>query len=110
MEYAVVQLFVFICFCGTDIGSSMYKAKHDPEDSIGYIAHLCGGIAGLLVGTGVLRNLEKKPWEHKLMWAAVILYFALIGGGICVHIFWAEHFQLPDDEIIILETIHETMS
>jgi len=92
MEYAVIQLFVFLCFCGTDIGASVYKHLNDPNDKIGYIAHLSGAIAGLLVGIGVLRNLEERPWERKLWWAAVTLYFALMLAGVGIHIFYPEHF------------------
>lgn len=49
-------------------------------------------IAGLLVGIGVLRNLEKRKWEKRLWWAAVVLYFTLMLAGILANIFWTEHF------------------
>lgn len=96
MEYAVVQLFFFLIFCGTDVGSSIYKSTMDSEDTVGYMAHFCGAVAGLLVGTGVLLNLERQPWQHKLMWAAVILYVLLILAGTAFHIFCPDYFPNPE--------------
>lgn len=92
MEYAIVQLFVFLIFCITDLGMSMYRHFTDVHDQVGYVAHLSGAVAGLLVGIGVLRNLKVRPWEKKLWWCAVTLYVLLMGAGISVHIFMPEHF------------------
>lgn len=69
MEFAIVQLFVFLVFCGTDIGLSIHRHLTDPTDRVGYMAHLCGAIAGLLVGIGnifvcplqVLQNFSDFP-------------------------------------------------
>lgn len=94
MEYASVQLFVFLVFCCTDGGMAIYRQVHDMHDQVGYVAHLCGAVAGLLVGIGVLRNLKVRPWERKLWWCAVTLYFLLMITGISIHIFYHSHF--PD--------------
>lgn len=32
MEYAIVQLFVFLVFCSTDVGFSIYRHFNDPND------------------------------------------------------------------------------
>lgn len=92
MEYALVQLFVFLIFCVTDVGFSIYRHVTDVHDQVGYMAHLSGAVAGLLVGIGVLRNLKVRPWERKLWWCAVTLYFLLMGAGVCIHIFYKDHF------------------
>lgn len=92
MDYAIVQLFVYVIFCTTDLGLSIYHHFTDAHDKVGYIAHLSGAVAGLLVGIGVLRNLKVKPWERKLWWAAVTIYFSLMTAGISVHIFYPQHF------------------
>ncbi|KAG5671993.1 hypothetical protein PVAND_002157 [Polypedilum vanderplanki] len=92
MEYAFIQLFVFVVFCGTDIGFSVYRHLTDPYDRVGYMAHLCGGIAGLLVGIGVLRNLNVRPYEKKIWWVAVTIYTALMITGICFHVFYPDYF------------------
>lgn len=93
MEFAIIQLFVFVVFCGTDISVAIYHQLHYPDDKVGYMAHLCGGIAGLLVGIGVLRNLKELKWERKLWWCAMTLYFALMLAGIAIHLFYPEHFK-----------------
>lgn len=92
MEFAIVQLFVFLIFCVTDVGFSAYRHITDHHDQVGYVAHLCGAVAGLLVGIGVLRNLKVRPWERKLWWIAITLYFLLMITGISIHIFYKEHF------------------
>jgi rhomboid-related protein 1/2/3 len=48
MRYAAAHLFIFLVFIITDIGTSIDRHLNDPNDSVGYMAHLCGGIAGLI--------------------------------------------------------------
>uniref|UniRef100_A0A182NNA5 Rhomboid-like protein n=1 Tax=Anopheles dirus TaxID=7168 RepID=A0A182NNA5_9DIPT len=92
MEYAIVQLFVFLVFCVTDLGVSIYNSINDPLDKVGYIAHASGALAGFLVGIGVLRNLKVESWERKLWWCAVSIYFMLMGAGIMYHFLDPSHF------------------
>ncbi|XP_062565789.1 rhomboid-related protein 2 isoform X2 [Armigeres subalbatus] len=92
MEYAIVQLFVFLVFCVTDLSVSIYNSIYDPYDKVGYIAHASGALAGFLVGIGVLRNLRVRPWERKLWWFAVTIYFLLMAAGLMFHIFYPAHF------------------
>lgn len=92
MEYAIVQLFVFLVFCVTDLSVSIYNSIYDPYDKVGYIAHASGALAGFLVGIGVLRNLRVRPWERKLWWCAVTIYFLLMGAGVLFHVFYPDHF------------------
>lgn len=92
MEFAIVQLFVFLIFCVTDVGFSAYRHFNDMHDQVGYVAHLCGAVAGLLVGIGVLRNLKVRPWERKLWWFAVTMYFLLMLSGVGIHLFYKDHF------------------
>ncbi|XP_058463956.1 rhomboid-related protein 2 isoform X3 [Malaya genurostris] len=92
MEYAIVQLFVFVVFCVTDLSVSIYNSIYDPFDKVGYIAHASGALAGFLVGIGVLRNLKVNAWERKLWWFAVTIYFMLMSAGILFHIFNPNHF------------------
>lgn len=94
MDYAGIQLFVFTVFCGTDLGFSIYRHMYDPYDRVGYVAHLSGAIAGLLVGIGVLRNLKQRGYEKVIWWVAVTIYMALMITGICFHIFYPDYF--PD--------------
>ncbi|XP_072934187.1 rhomboid-related protein 2 isoform X2 [Epargyreus clarus] len=93
MEFAIIQLLVFLLLAAVDIGTAIYYRyyKHMTQN-IGYVAHFAGAVAGLLVGIGVLRNLEKRKWEKRLWWAAVVLYFALMLAGVLANIFWTSHF------------------
>lgn len=95
MEYAVLQLFVFLVFCAVDLGSSIYSHLHNINDNVGYIAHLSGAIAGLLVGIGVLRNLQVRAWEKKLWWISITVYIVLMLSGVMVHIFIPNRFPVP---------------
>lgn len=63
------QILVFIFFCKKN---NFYLLQ------IGYVAHLAGAVAGLLVGLYVLRNLEEHSWEKKLKWIGLTLYIALM--------------------------------
>lgn len=95
MEYAVIQLFIFLIFCGVDLGTSIFNHLNNTNDQIGYVAHLSGAIAGLLVGIGVLRNLNVRSWEKKLWWVAVTIYFAIMIIFIFIHLFMPSHFPTP---------------
>jgi rhomboid-related protein 1/2/3 len=92
MNNPILQFIGFFTFCMFDIGFSAYRHIINKNDRVGYVAHLCGGIAGLLVGIGVLRNLKERNWEKKLWWTAMTIYFLLMIAGICIHIFCPAHF------------------
>lgn len=93
MEFAIIQLVVFLLLAALDTGTAVYdRYWRHLDQNIGYVAHLAGAIAGLLVGIGVLRNLEQRKWEKRLWWAAVVLYFSLMIAGILANIFWTERF------------------
>ncbi|CAH0696706.1 unnamed protein product [Spodoptera exigua] len=94
MEFAIIQLLVFVLLAAVDIGTAVYdRYWRHLDQNIGYVAHLAGAIAGLLVGIGVLRNLEKRKWEKRLWWAAVLIYCSLMAAGILANIFWTDRFQ-----------------
>lgn len=93
MDYAIPQLFVFLVFCLTDLGLSTIRHINNYQNQVGYVAHLCGAIAGLLVGIFILRNLKVHRWEKKLWWFAVTLYVLLMLTGISIHLFCSDHFS-----------------
>ncbi|XP_026740287.1 rhomboid-related protein 2 isoform X3 [Trichoplusia ni] len=94
MEFAIIQLLVFLLLAAVDIGTAVYdRYWRHLDQNIGYVAHLAGAIAGLLVGIGVLRNLEKRKWEKRLWWGAVVLYCSLMLAGVLANIFWTERFK-----------------
>lgn len=93
MKYAIVQLYVFLVVCSTDICFSLYSQYNNLSDKVGHNAHLCGALAGILVGIGVLRNLKELNFERKLWWFSVILYTILIIGAICFHLIYGSYFK-----------------
>ncbi|KAI5642611.1 rhomboid family domain-containing protein [Phthorimaea operculella] len=93
MEFAIIQLLVFLLLAVVDVGTAVYdRYFRKLQLNVGYVAHLAGAVAGLLVGIGVLRNLEKRKWEKRLWWAAVVLYFTLMIAGILANLLWTDHF------------------
>ncbi|KAJ4445267.1 hypothetical protein ANN_07068 [Periplaneta americana] len=83
MQFALYQLLIFLVLVVVDVGAAVYtRYVLLQESQIGYVAHLAGAIAGLLVGINVLRNLEVKSWEKKVWWASIILYTVLMLAAI----------------------------
>jgi len=95
IRYAIWSLLVFLLISVLDVGSAIYSRFTSPKNQeIGYTAHLAGAIAGLLVGLYCLRNLKVLPWEKKLWWGALILYFLLMGSMILWNILDPSHFSM----------------
>uniref|UniRef100_A0ABD2WT52 EF-hand domain-containing protein n=1 Tax=Trichogramma kaykai TaxID=54128 RepID=A0ABD2WT52_9HYME len=92
MEFAVLQLVVFVAVGTVDIGQAVYARLTDEKNQIGYVAHLAGAVAGLLVGINILRNLEVRTWEKVLWWASFITYLALMTAAIMWNIFYDSYF------------------
>lgn len=95
MDYPIPQLAFFVMYIGLDVGVSVYNRYWAPAGSgpkVGYAAHLAGGLAGLLIGIGVLRNLEVKKWEKYVWWVSVTTFVVLVLGAIVVNIFYTDHF------------------
>lgn len=93
MEFAVLQLCVFIVVTCVDVGQAIYnRYVLDKVDQIGYVAHLAGAVAGLLVGINILRNLEVERWEKVIWWASIITYFCLMAAAILWNVFNSSYF------------------
>ncbi|KAG8035493.1 hypothetical protein G9C98_006939 [Cotesia typhae] len=93
MEFAALQLCVFIIVTSVDVGQAIYKRYVlNTIDQIGYVAHFAGAIAGLLVGINVLRNLEVQTWEKAVWWASIFTYVALMTAAILWNILYPSYF------------------
>lgn len=94
MEFALLQLCVFIVITICDVGQAIYNRYfiYTKDDRIGYMAHLAGAIAGLLVGINVLRNLEVKTWEKFLWWASIFVYTILMAIAILYNVFYENKY------------------
>jgi len=73
MEMPWVQLVSFTAFTILDVGTALYyRYVAEVDQKIGYVAHLGGALAGLLVGLYVLKNLQWTKWESCLWWTVKI--------------------------------------
>ncbi|XP_057340057.1 protein rhomboid isoform X2 [Microplitis mediator] len=96
MEFAVLQLCVFIIVTAVDVGQAIYnRYVLETKDQIGYVAHFAGAIAGLLVGINVLRNLEVQTWEKAVWWASIFTYIALMTAAILWNALYPSYFPEP---------------
>lgn len=93
MKFAIIQLIAFIVLMGTDISVAVYnRYSASTTDRTGYAAHLAGAVAGLLIGLGVLRNLEVRQWEKRLWWVSMIIYVVLMLIAIIWNAAFPEYF------------------
>lgn len=94
MEFAVLQLLVFLIVTVVDISQAIYnRYVLETNDQVGYVAHFAGAIAGLLVGINVLRNLEVKTWEKVVWWASIITYTVLMTAAILWNILYTSYYD-----------------
>ncbi|XP_076181889.1 rhomboid-4 isoform X2 [Ptiloglossa arizonensis] len=94
MEFAVLQLLVFLVVTSVDIGQAIYnRYVLETNDQVGYVAHFAGAIAGLLVGINVLRNLEVKKWEKVVWWTSIITYTGLMTAAILWNILYTSYYE-----------------
>ncbi|KAK6640671.1 hypothetical protein RUM44_012368 [Polyplax serrata] len=78
-KFAWVQFLIFVVLAVTDVGTAVYNRYIlDINDQVGYVAHLAGAAAGLLVGINVLRNFKVRKWERRLRWISLFVYVALM--------------------------------
>lgn len=95
MEFAVLQLLVFLVVTTVDVGQAIYSryVVVESNNQIGYVAHLAGAVAGLLVGINVLRNLEVKTWEKVVWWASIVTYTVLMTAAILWNILYPSYYE-----------------
>ncbi|XP_024867382.1 protein rhomboid-like isoform X3 [Temnothorax curvispinosus] len=94
MEFAVLQLLVFLVITSVDVGQAVYnRYVLDTNDQIGYVAHLAGAIAGLLVGINILRNLEIQTWEKVVWWASMFTYTGLMTAAILWNVLYTSYYE-----------------
>ncbi|XP_014211095.1 protein rhomboid-like [Copidosoma floridanum] len=98
MEFAALQLLVFLIVTSVDVGQAIYQRYffNDANSQIGYVAHLAGAIAGLLVGINILRNLEVQTWEKVVWWLSLFTYVSLMAAAILWNVLAPHYFPTPD--------------
>ncbi|XP_015182617.1 PREDICTED: rhomboid-related protein 2 isoform X2 [Polistes dominula] len=95
MEFAGLQSIVFLVIAVVDIGQAIYSryVEVDVDNQIGYVAHLAGALAGLLVGINVLRNLEVRTWEKVVWWVSIVTYTILMTAAILWNILYPSYYS-----------------
>ncbi|XP_043485829.1 rhomboid-related protein 2-like isoform X2 [Polistes fuscatus] len=95
MEFAGLQSVVFLVIAVVDVGQAIYSryVEVDVDNQIGYVAHLAGALAGLLVGINVLRNLEVRTWEKVIWWVSIVTYTILMTAAILWNILYPSYYS-----------------
>ncbi|OZC11460.1 peptidase, S54 family [Onchocerca flexuosa] len=76
MEFALYRALVLAVLIISDVSLVIYHRYYlNSADKVSYISHFAGFMAGVLMGTIVLRNFRKKNWERVVWWIA----FAIAG-------------------------------
>ncbi|XP_050299558.1 rhomboid-related protein 2 [Anthonomus grandis grandis] len=93
MAYPLLQLLVFIIVAASDVGTAIYyRYVLNKRESIGYVAHFGGALAGLLVGINILRNLSETKTEKIIWWVSITIYTFLMAMCIIWNISWTSYF------------------
>ena len=82
MKSGFYQLLFFSIYILVDVISTLYE----PQENVSHSAHLGGGIGGLFIGIGVLRNLKVEKHEKYIWWTSVTVFTISMFCAI-VHIF-----------------------
>jgi len=64
--YRLLRLLSVVIYSVCDITYAIYLRFTDTQNNIGYLAHLAGGIAGLMIGLIVLKNRKSEAWEKAI--------------------------------------------
>ncbi|VIO91149.1 Uncharacterized protein BM_BM2827 [Brugia malayi] len=71
MEFALYRALVLLVLISSDVSLAIYHRYYlNTTDKVSHVSHLAGFVAGVLMGTVVLRNFRKKNWERIVWWIA----------------------------------------
>ncbi|VDK86369.1 unnamed protein product [Litomosoides sigmodontis] len=87
MEFAFCRAFALVVLISSDASIAIYHHYYlYAIDKISHASHLAGFVAGVLMGTIVLRNFRKKKWERIIWWIAFIVTLLLFSTLILLNI------------------------
>ena len=84
----IVRLVFIITLTAHDVAFAVYVYITDGDNKTGFMGHLCGAIAGLLVGLFILDNRRVSSWEPIVQWIALSLFVVMLIFAIIWNI-WA---------------------
>uniref|UniRef100_A0AAF5PQ37 rhomboid protease n=1 Tax=Wuchereria bancrofti TaxID=6293 RepID=A0AAF5PQ37_WUCBA len=71
MEFALYRALALVVLISSDVSLVIYHRYYlNTADKVSHVSHLAGFVAGVLMGTVVLRNFRKKNWERIIWWIA----------------------------------------
>ncbi|KAL4002289.1 Rhomboid family protein [Acanthocheilonema viteae] len=71
MEFAFSRALALAILIASDVSVVIYHRYYlNATDKVSQVSHLAGFVAGVLMGTVVLRNFRKKNWERVIWWIA----------------------------------------
>ncbi|XP_014662330.1 PREDICTED: rhomboid-related protein 2-like isoform X2 [Priapulus caudatus] len=88
MEFGWARLLFVIILAASDIATALYYRYTGVETGVGYAAHFCGALAGVLVGIVTLKNIDVRPWEEKVWWISLSVFLAAVMFAVFWNIFY----------------------
>ncbi|EUB55167.1 Rhomboid-related protein [Echinococcus granulosus] len=96
LSSGAVRLTFILLLAGADTGFAIYERFTNPSVAkVGFVAHLGGFAAGVLVGIPVLRNLEVERWEKVCFWVCIFLFAAFMSAAVLFNGFCEEQGWCP---------------
>ena len=75
----IVRLVFIITLSVHDIALAIYvKYYSEGDNKTGFMGHLCGALAGLLVGIFVLDNRRVRTWEPIVQWISLTIFLLMV--------------------------------
>lgn len=98
----IVRLAFITLLTVHDVAFAIYvRFFTDGDNRTGFMGHLCGSIAGLLVGVFILDNRRVRSWEPCVQWASITLFGLLVAFAVVWNIFadgWTEGGFYPEQD------------
>ncbi|ELU08332.1 hypothetical protein CAPTEDRAFT_138117, partial [Capitella teleta] len=90
MELGILKLAAVFLIASADVGFAIWDryTSKQPNQPVGYVAHLMGALAGLTIGLLVLKNFEQKLHVQVLWWVALGVYCVCMIFAILWNIFY----------------------
>jgi len=96
----VIRIAFISLLCLHDIVYAVYVRFYEPENTTGFMGHLCGAMAGLSVGLFILDNRNEKSWEPYVQVFSLLCYLAFLVFAIIWNVWgnvWSQQFFPPPD-------------
>ena len=83
----IIRIIFISALTAHDVALALYLYFTDGDNSTGFMGHLCGALAGLLVGIFILDNRRVTSWEPIVQWISFSIFVLMITFAILWNIF-----------------------